>query len=192
MPDSTCANCSVCAGEGSHHPLRGGGELSHRGQSERRHGDGSAHCVWGAHHRVHGAGIFALTSFVAENADFCQRSSEMQYQQSPLAYNTKRVCLMERYGKLNHSCMICAPEWQQYICSSESSLVVSILDGPLSVDGSSFSGLQALDRAGGKSGNKGFECAVTAIEVANLLKSLRKDDLAAAPWGFNRQCSPTL
>jgi 6,7-dimethyl-8-ribityllumazine synthase len=32
---------------------------------------------------------------------------------------------------------------------------------------------QALDRAGGKSGNKGFEAALTAIEMANLLQGLR-------------------
>lgn len=31
---------------------------------------------------------------------------------------------------------------------------------------------QAINRAGGKSGNKGFEAAVTAIEMANLLKQL--------------------
>jgi 6,7-dimethyl-8-ribityllumazine synthase len=31
---------------------------------------------------------------------------------------------------------------------------------------------QAIDRAGGKSGNKGFEAAVTAIEMVNLLKKL--------------------
>jgi len=31
---------------------------------------------------------------------------------------------------------------------------------------------QALDRAGGKEGNKGFDCAVAAIEMANLLKKL--------------------
>ena len=30
----------------------------------------------------------------------------------------------------------------------------------------------ALDRAGGKAGNKGFEAAVTAIETVNLLKAL--------------------
>ena len=33
---------------------------------------------------------------------------------------------------------------------------------------------QALDRAGLKSGNKGFEAAMTAIEVANLFKALKK------------------
>jgi 6,7-dimethyl-8-ribityllumazine synthase len=31
---------------------------------------------------------------------------------------------------------------------------------------------QALDRAGGKHGNKGFDCAVTAIEMVNLMKKL--------------------
>ena len=31
---------------------------------------------------------------------------------------------------------------------------------------------QAIDRAGAKSGNKGFEAAVTAIEMANLLRSI--------------------
>jgi len=32
---------------------------------------------------------------------------------------------------------------------------------------------QAMDRAGGKSGNKGAEAAETAIELANLLKTLK-------------------
>ena len=32
---------------------------------------------------------------------------------------------------------------------------------------------QAMDRAGVKSGNKGFDAAMTAIEMANLLKKLR-------------------
>jgi len=32
---------------------------------------------------------------------------------------------------------------------------------------------QAIDRAGAKSGNKGFDAAMTAIEMANLLVSLR-------------------
>jgi 6,7-dimethyl-8-ribityllumazine synthase len=31
---------------------------------------------------------------------------------------------------------------------------------------------QAINRAGGKSGNKGYEAAVTAIETANLLRSI--------------------
>lgn len=42
---------------------------------------------------------------------------------------------------------------------------------------------QALDRAGGKTGNKGAEAAVTAIEMANVMRALRSADLAADPWG---------
>ena len=33
---------------------------------------------------------------------------------------------------------------------------------------------QAIDRAGGKSGNKGHDAAITAIEMADLLRRLRK------------------
>jgi 6,7-dimethyl-8-ribityllumazine synthase len=33
---------------------------------------------------------------------------------------------------------------------------------------------QAIDRAGGKGGNKGFDAAMTAIEMANLLRQLRQ------------------
>ncbi len=39
--------------------------------------------------------------------------------------------------------------------------------------------LQALDRAGGKAGNKGYEAAVTAIETANVLKSLAQQGFVA-------------
>lgn len=34
---------------------------------------------------------------------------------------------------------------------------------------------QAMDRAGLKSGNKGFDAAITAIEMANLLRRLREN-----------------
>ncbi len=34
---------------------------------------------------------------------------------------------------------------------------------------------QALDRAGGKVGNKGYDAAVNAIEMANLMRQLRPD-----------------
>ena len=34
---------------------------------------------------------------------------------------------------------------------------------------------QAVDRAGAKAGNKGFDAAMTAIEMAQLLKSLRSE-----------------
>jgi 6,7-dimethyl-8-ribityllumazine synthase len=34
---------------------------------------------------------------------------------------------------------------------------------------------QALERAGGKAGNKGYDAAVNAIEMANLMRQLRPD-----------------
>ena len=37
---------------------------------------------------------------------------------------------------------------------------------------------QAIDRAGAKGGNKGFDAALTAIEMANLLKDLRQNGKA--------------
>jgi 6,7-dimethyl-8-ribityllumazine synthase len=33
---------------------------------------------------------------------------------------------------------------------------------------------QAIDRAGAKGGNKGFDAAMTAVEMANLLRKLRQ------------------
>ena len=41
---------------------------------------------------------------------------------------------------------------------------------------------QALDRAGGKVGNKGGEAASTAVETADLLRQLRGDAKAAGTW----------
>jgi len=35
---------------------------------------------------------------------------------------------------------------------------------------------QAIDRAGAKGGNKGFEAAMTAIEMANLLRRLAQNN----------------
>ena len=35
---------------------------------------------------------------------------------------------------------------------------------------------QAAERAGGKAGNKGYDAALTAIEMANLLRKLREPD----------------
>ena len=45
---------------------------------------------------------------------------------------------------------------------------------------------QALDRAGGKAGNKGAEFATTAIETASVLHQLRNSGLAAEPWCWSR------
>ena len=33
---------------------------------------------------------------------------------------------------------------------------------------------QAIDRAGAKSGNKGFDAAMSAVEMANLMRRLRE------------------
>ena len=33
---------------------------------------------------------------------------------------------------------------------------------------------QAIDRAGAKGGNKGFDAAMSAIEMANLMRALRQ------------------
>lgn len=41
---------------------------------------------------------------------------------------------------------------------------------------------QALDRAGGKVGNKGGEAAVTAVEMGSLMRQLREGGMAAQPW----------
>eukprot|EP00850_Spirogloea_muscicola_P015287 SM000116S24208 [mRNA] locus=s116:35229:37151:- [translate_table: standard] len=40
---------------------------------------------------------------------------------------------------------------------------------------------QAIDRAGGKAGNKGAEAAVTAIEMGSLMAKLRAAGLASSP-----------
>jgi 6,7-dimethyl-8-ribityllumazine synthase len=39
---------------------------------------------------------------------------------------------------------------------------------------------QAINRAGAKSGNKGFEAAMAAIEMANLMKRLRQPQPATS------------
>ena len=43
---------------------------------------------------------------------------------------------------------------------------------------------QALDRAGGKVGNKGYEAAMTAIETASVMKQLQEKGRAVSPWGY--------
>ena len=40
---------------------------------------------------------------------------------------------------------------------------------------------QAIERAGTKSGNKGFDAAISAMEMANLLKQMSKDNLSDKP-----------
>ena len=40
---------------------------------------------------------------------------------------------------------------------------------------------QAIERAGTKSGNKGFDAAISAMEMANLMKKMTKDEALNAP-----------
>jgi 6,7-dimethyl-8-ribityllumazine synthase len=42
---------------------------------------------------------------------------------------------------------------------------------------------QALDRAGGKAGNKGADAALAAVETVSLLRSLRRPRAAARTAG---------
>ena len=50
---------------------------------------------------------------------------------------------------------------------------------------------QAIERAGTKSGNKGFDAAISAMEMANLLKSLSVDGLADKPRRRGRPAKKT-
>lgn len=45
---------------------------------------------------------------------------------------------------------------------------------------------QALDRAGGKVGNKGFEAATTAVEMATLMQKLQNDQKAVGVEHFTK------
>ena len=48
---------------------------------------------------------------------------------------------------------------------------------------------QAVERAGTKAGNKGFEAAATAIEMANLLRQLPKRAMTSRRVGDPPYCS---
>lgn len=63
------------------------------------------------------------------------------------------------------------------------SCVLVALASTAGADQSNAIFLQAQDRAGGKTGNKGAEAAITAIEMANVLRDLRGKGLAAEAWG---------
>ena len=58
-----------------------------------------------------------------------------------------------------------------YVCSQVSlASSVPVMFGVLTTDTIE----QAIERAGTKSGNKGFDCAMGAIEMVNLLREIRK------------------
>ena len=50
---------------------------------------------------------------------------------------------------------------------------------------------QAIDRAGLKSGNKGFDAGLAAIEMANLMPKLARN-LARKPSGRHKSKSPRV
>jgi 6,7-dimethyl-8-ribityllumazine synthase len=62
-----------------------------------------------------------------------------------------------------------AGETARGIADASAATGVPIAFGVLTADNAE----QATDRAGGKHGNKGFDAAMTAIEMANLLRGLR-------------------
>jgi 6,7-dimethyl-8-ribityllumazine synthase len=61
-----------------------------------------------------------------------------------------------------------ATEVTRMIAALDAETGLPVANGVLTCDAMD----QALDRAGGKGGNKGFEAAMTAIEMANLDKGL--------------------
>lgn len=72
-------------------------------------------------------------------------------------------------GSTNHYDYVCA-EMSKGIAQASLSSGVPVMFGVLTTDTIE----QAIDRAGIKSGNKGFSCAESAIEMLNLIKVLNK------------------
>lgn len=72
-------------------------------------------------------------------------------------------------GSTSHYDYVCA-EVSKGIANVSLSTGVPVIFGVLTTDNIE----QAVERAGTKAGNKGFEAAVTAIETANLTKTLEK------------------
>lgn len=70
-------------------------------------------------------------------------------------------------GSTSHYDYVCA-EVSKGIASVSLNCGVPVLFGVLTTDNIE----QAIERAGTKSGNKGYDCALNAIEMANLLKQI--------------------
>lgn len=70
-------------------------------------------------------------------------------------------------GTTDHYDYVCA-EVSKGIATVSLAAEVPVLFGVLTCDTLE----QAIERAGTKAGNKGYDCAVSAIEMANLLKAL--------------------
>jgi len=70
-------------------------------------------------------------------------------------------------GSTSHYDYVCA-EVSKGIASISMNTGVPVLFGVLTTDNIE----QAIERAGTKAGNKGYDCALSAIEMANLLKQI--------------------
>jgi len=70
-------------------------------------------------------------------------------------------------GSTSHYDYVCA-EVSKGIASISMNTNVPVLFGVLTTDNIE----QAIERAGTKAGNKGYDCALSAIEMANLLKQI--------------------
>lgn len=70
-------------------------------------------------------------------------------------------------GSTSHYDYVCA-ETSKGIAMASMETEVPIIFGVLTTDNIE----QAIERAGTKAGNKGYDCAMSAIEMANLLKNL--------------------
>ena len=70
-------------------------------------------------------------------------------------------------GSTSHYDYVCA-EVSKGVAQASVKNGVPVLFGVITTDNIE----QAIERAGSKAGNKGFECAVGAIEMANLLKAM--------------------
>ncbi|MCR5254172.1 MAG: 6,7-dimethyl-8-ribityllumazine synthase [Treponema sp.] len=69
-------------------------------------------------------------------------------------------------GSTSHYDYVCA-EVSKGVAQASIKNGVPVMFGVITTDNIE----QAIERAGSKAGNKGFECAVGAIEMANLLKN---------------------
>lgn len=70
-------------------------------------------------------------------------------------------------GSTSHYDYVCS-EVSKGIATASMNSGVPVIFGILTTDNIE----QAIERAGTKSGNKGYDCAVSAIEMANLLKQI--------------------
>ena len=70
-------------------------------------------------------------------------------------------------GATAHFDYVCS-EVSKGVATASMSTGVPVIFGVLTTDTIE----QAIERAGTKAGNKGYDCAVSAIEMANLLKNL--------------------